>query len=83
MARGNTIRKWRTAVAGGTRIAGVALVLALVATGTGGHATAATAAAEDDYWRVEVGPFILCIPVPCPEMTNSCCGPFDVTGPVI
>lgn len=82
MPRGNTIRKLRTAVADGTRIAGVALALALVAIGTRGHATAAAAAA-DDYWNVEVGPFILCIPVPCPEMTNRCCGPFDVSGPVI
>ena len=83
MIRDNTMKKLRTAVAGGIRIAGVALALALVAPGTGGHATAAAAAVADDHWQVEVGPFILCIPVPCPEASNSCCGPFDVSGPVI
>ena len=83
MIRGNTMKRLRTAVAGGTRIAGIALALALVAPGTGAHATAAAAAAADDHWQVEVGPFILCIPVPCPEMSNSCCGPFDVSGPLV
>lgn len=83
MLRGNTMKKLRTAVAGATRIAAVALTLALVAPGTGGHGTVAAAAAANDHWKVEVGPFILCIPVPCPEMSNSCCGPFDLSGPVI
>lgn len=82
MIRGNTKKKLRTVVAGGTRIAGVALALALVAPGTGGHATAVAAAVAGDRWRVEVGPFILCIPVPCPDMAN-CCGPFDPPGPVV
>lgn len=83
MIRGNTMKKLRTAVAGGIRIAGVALALALVAPGTGGNATAAAAAVADYYWRVELGPFVVCIPVPCPAMTNSCCGPSDISGPVI
>ena len=83
MIRDSTMKKLRTAVAGGIRIAGVALALALVAPGTGGHATAAAAAAADDRWRVELGPFIVCIPVPCPAMTDSCCGPSDISGPVI
>ena len=80
MLRGNTMKKLRTAVAGGTRIAGVALALALVASGTGGHATAAAAAAADYHWKVELGSFILCIPAPCAKATNSCCGPFDFPG---
>ena len=83
MLRVDMMKKLRIAVAGGTRIAGVGLALALVAPGTGGHATAAAVAAADDHWKVEVGPFILCIPVPCPEVTTSCCGPFDVSRPVI
>ena len=80
MLRSNTMKKMRTAASGGTRIAGVALALALAGPGTGGHAAAAAAAG---YWKVAVGPYILCIPVPCPEMSNSCCGPFDLSGPVI
>lgn len=83
MIRANTMKKLRTAVGGGTRIAGVALALALVAPGTRGHVTVAAAAVAEDHWKVEVGPFILCIPVPCPEVTNSCCGPSDISGPVI
>jgi hypothetical protein len=83
MMRNDKMKKLRTAVAGGTRIAGVALALALAAPGTGGHATAAAAAAADDHWKVEIGPHVLCIPVPCPEMATSCCDPFDPPGPVI
>ena len=83
MVRDNTMKKLLTAVGGSIRIAGVALALALVAPGTGGPATAAAAAVAGDHWRVDLGHFILCIPVPCPAVTNSCCGPFDVSGPLV
>ena len=82
MLRGNKMKKLRTAVAGGTRIAGVALALSVVAPGTGGHATDAAAAVVGDHWRVELGPVILCIPVPCRDIAN-CCSLFDPPGPVV